>query len=45
MDKFDWVVHAILILFGNDLTVWVLSFILVLMIINMILGVFNVNNK
>ena len=45
MDKIDWVVHAILIMLSNDLTVWILSFILVLMIINIILEVFNVNSK
>lgn len=45
MDKIDWVVHSIFVMLSNDLTKWILSFILVLMIINIILEVFNVNSK
>lgn len=45
MGKIDWVVRSFGISLVNDLTTWIIALIIVVVIINMILEVFNDNNK
>ena len=45
MGKIVWVVRSFGISLTNDLTTWIMAIILVVVILNMILEVFNENDK
>lgn len=45
MGDIQWVMRSIFIALLNDATMWIIAFALVVIIINLILGVFHDNNK
>ena len=45
MGDIDWVVLSYGISFGDNITIWVLAMILIVVIFNIILEVFNENSK